>query len=127
MQGRQQVEGDAGAVRFHGIVEAAERRFPRVVLVSDPVDRQTDTQAPEHPQIPSGVAGAHATLVFQGAHIEPLMQAILDAPVAPLVVEPSPGIVALRAMARDEEELLEGGLGFGRIVNCLLQQRPLLG
>lgn len=95
--------------------------------MSAPVNRQADSQTTEHRQIPSRVQRAHPTLVFQGDHIQPLMQAVLDAPVAAFIVEPRGGIVGLRLMSGQQEELLEGGGRLAGIINRLLQFRGLLG
>lgn len=70
----------------------------RITLMSDPVNRETYAQPPKHCQIPGGVEGADTTLIFQGYDVEPLVEAVFDAPVAALVGEQSCGIVMRRRM-----------------------------
>ena len=95
--------------------------------MTGPMNGETNGEAPEHRQIPGGVEGANPTLVLQRDHIERLMHAVLDSPVAAFVPEQRRGVVAARRMSGQQEELFEGGSGFAGIVNCLLQFRALLG
>lgn len=99
MRGGDQIEGAARPIRLHGIVKAAEGRLARIALMADPVNSEADAQSSEHGEIPSGVEGANPALIFQGDDVESLVEAVLDAPVAALVVEQSGGIVIPRVMS----------------------------
>ena len=118
---QQQVEGAARPIGLHGRIEAFECGLAWIGLAADPADCQADAQAPKHRQIPSGIGCTDTALVFQGDHIQSLMQTVLDAPVSAFIVEQRARVVVLRVMRCEQEELFEGSRRFGGIVNRLLE------
>ncbi len=114
------MEGATRPIRLHGIIKTAEGRLARIALMADPMNSEADAESPEHGEIPSGVEGANPAFVFQGDDVEPLVEAVLDAPVAALVVEQRGGIVTAWVMGGQQEELFERGRRLAGIVDRLL-------
>lgn len=80
-------EGFARVLRTHRIVKPAQRRLPLVPTARNPVDRHADRRPTHHRQVQRRYRMPHPTAVFSARHVQPQMQAGLDAPVVPICVQ----------------------------------------